>query len=62
MMMVASQSSLVSQSCKSIAEAQDVNFAQTNVDGWRGQIRAYRPDVEKMKQYQMPELKELTLN
>lgn len=50
------------QSCKSIAEAQDVNFAQTNVDGWRGQIRAYRPDVEKMKQYQMPELKELTLN
>ncbi|MDK9761957.1 DUF1254 domain-containing protein [Vibrio sp. D420a] len=48
--------------CQDIAEARNVNFAHTPVDEWRAQIRAYRPDVEAMKQYQLPELKELTLN
>lgn len=48
--------------CQEIAEARNVNFANTPVDGWRAQIRAYRPDVEAMKKYQLPELKELVLN
>lgn len=48
--------------CQVEAEKQGVNFVRTPVDGWRAQIRAYRPDVEAMKQYQLPELRELSLN
>ncbi|GAB2645117.1 DUF1254 domain-containing protein [Vibrio panuliri] len=50
------------EKCQNLAEMQGVNYAKTNVDGWRGQIRAYRPDVDKMMQYQLPELKEISVN
>ncbi|MEM9257730.1 MAG: DUF1214 domain-containing protein, partial [Pseudomonadota bacterium] len=42
--------------CKEIAEERSVNFALTPVDGWRAQIRAYKPDVDAMKKYVLPEL------
>lgn len=32
------------------------NFASTPLDGWNGLLRAYRPDVDAMKQYRMPPL------
>ena len=42
--------------CKAIADERGVNFAYTPADGWNWLLRAYRPDVEAMKQYRMPEL------
>lgn len=49
------------QKCKQIADAQGVNYADAPVDGWRTQLRAYRPDVEAMKNYTFPELREVAV-
>lgn len=46
--------------CQTLAEERSVNYAQTPEDGWRGQVRAYRPDVETMKAYALPELREIS--
>lgn len=35
------------------------NYAYTPEDGWNLLLRAYRPDVEAFRAYEMPELKEL---
>jgi hypothetical protein len=43
--------------CKPIAEERGANFGYTPADGWNGLVRAYRPDVEKMREYRMPQLK-----
>ena len=45
--------------CKKIADKRGVNFGYTPEDGWSGLLRAYRPDVKKMYNYKMPELKAL---
>ena len=45
--------------CKKIADERGVNFGYTPEDGWSGLIRSYRPDVKKMYNYKMPELKEI---
>jgi len=45
--------------CKKIADERGVNFMYTPDDGWSCLLRAYRPDVEKMYNYKMPELKEI---
>jgi uncharacterized membrane protein len=45
--------------CKSIAEERGANFGYTPVDGWNGLVRAYRPDVEKMRGYRMPQLQQI---
>jgi hypothetical protein len=45
--------------CKSIAEDRGANFGYTPKDGWNGLVRAYRPDVEKMREYRMPQLKQI---
>lgn len=42
--------------CREIAEERGVNYALTPIDGWRAQIRAYRPDVKAMKDYTLPEI------
>ncbi len=42
--------------CESIAEERGANFGYTPSDGWNGLVRAYRPDVEKMRDYQMSPL------
>ncbi|MEM6581700.1 MAG: DUF1254 domain-containing protein [Pseudomonadota bacterium] len=47
------------ESCRKIAVDRSVNYALTPVDGWRAQICAYRPDVEAMKNYVLPELRPL---
>ncbi|MEM9222187.1 MAG: DUF1254 domain-containing protein [Pseudomonadota bacterium] len=46
--------------CKTLAEERSVNYALTPLDGWRAQLRAYTPDVEAMKQYELPELEEIS--
>jgi hypothetical protein len=43
--------------CKAIAEERGVNFGYTPKDGWNGLFRAYRPEVEKMREYRMPQLR-----
>jgi len=50
------------EDCRALAEARVVNYALTPVDGWRAQIRAYRPDVEAMKAYVLPELEKVEGN
>jgi len=45
--------------CKKIADERGVNFGYTPEDGWSGLLRAYRPDVERMYNYTMSELKEI---
>lgn len=47
------------EQCHAIADEKGVNYAKTPVDGWRAQLRAYVPDVEKMKHYQLPKLEKL---
>ena len=47
--------------CKEIADDRGVNFLYTPEDGWTGLLRAYRPDVEKMIEYKMPALVEVTM-
>ena len=44
---------------KKIADERGVNFLYTPKDGWSLLMRAYRPDVKKMYNYKMPELKEI---
>ena len=39
-----------------LAEREGVNYLHTPQDGWSGILRAYRPDVEQMKRYRMPQL------
>jgi len=46
--------------CKSIADKMGVNFAYTPDDGWKAQLRSYRPDVEAMKHYVLPEIKTIS--
>jgi hypothetical protein len=41
-----------SDDCRSLAP----NFANTPEDGWSFLLRAYRPDVEAFRKYQMPEV------
>jgi hypothetical protein len=45
--------------CKEAADAAGVNFAYTPTDHWGFLMRVYLPDVEKMKKYEMPEIKEV---
>ena len=42
--------------CRKIAQERNANFGYTPKDGWSGLLRAYRPDVNAMYQYQMPKL------
>ncbi|WP_117234922.1 DUF1254 domain-containing protein [Vibrio maerlii] len=46
--------------CKSIADERGANFAYTPKDGWGGLLRSYQPDVDKMYNYTMPELKKIS--
>lgn len=39
-----------------LAASEGANYLNTPRDGWNGLLRAYRPDVEKMRRYRMPEL------
>ena len=48
--------------CKKIADKRGFNFAYTPENGWKAQLRAYRPNVEAMKHYVLPELKPITKN
>lgn len=44
---------------RQLAESEGVNYLYTPQDGWSGILRAYRPVVERMKHYRMPELVEV---
>jgi hypothetical protein len=39
-----------------LAAREGANFLHTPSDGWNGLLRAYRPDVEQMRNYRMPVL------
>ena len=41
---------------RALAEREGVNYLYTPQDGWSGILRAYRPDVEQMLHYRMPQL------
>ena len=41
-----------SEDCRGLAP----NYAYTPEDGWSLLLRAYRPDVEAFRRYQMPEI------
>jgi hypothetical protein len=41
---------------RKLAASEGANFLHTPVDGWNGLLRAYRPDVDEMRHYQMPML------
>ena len=45
--------------CKAIADERGANFAYTPADGWNWLLRSYRPDVEAMKTYRMPDLERI---
>lgn len=39
-----------------LAASEGANYLHTPQDGWNGILRAYRPDVDQMRHYRMPEL------
>jgi hypothetical protein len=41
-----------SEECRSLAP----NYAKTPEDGWSFLLRAYRPDVEAFRKYEIPEV------
>jgi hypothetical protein len=44
---------------RELAAREGVNYLNTPKDGWNGILRAYRPDVDRMRNYRMPELQPL---
>jgi hypothetical protein len=41
---------------RQLAASEGANYLHTPQDGWNGILRAYRPDVDQMRHYRMPEL------
>ena len=41
---------------RELATSEGANYLYTPQDGWNGILRAYRPDVDQMRGYRMPEL------
>ncbi|MFZ1489123.1 MAG: hypothetical protein WAS51_04225 [Ilumatobacteraceae bacterium] len=41
---------------RELAASEGANYLYTPQDGWNGLLRAYRPDVDQMRRYRMPEL------
>ncbi len=41
---------------RDLAASEGANYLYTPHDGWNGILRAYRPDVDEMRGYRMPEL------
>jgi len=44
---------------RELAAREGVHYLYTPQDGWSGIVRAYRPDVDRMRNYRMPELQPL---
>lgn len=41
---------------RELAASEGANYLYTPQDGWNGILRAYRPDVDQMRRYRMPQL------
>lgn len=41
---------------RELAASEGANYLYTPQDGWNGILRAYRPDVDRMRDYRVPEL------